>query len=254
MNDLFLQESLGGNSLTCMLATITPASCNVDETLATLRYACQARSIVNRARINENPHDRLIRELRAEVDRLRSLRQDYERNSFANCSLPLEDDREKEMDDLRKRLSETENDLRDAEINWQKRFHETKEKQMQELAEIEKRKEELESNLRIMKFKEEIEVNLSPYKTNFLEQLEAIFTSEETTNEESTTNKLTKIDVKESMNQIYDIMASFQPHLNGESDQLLFARINKLLQALECTLNNSIGDKMKGQKVVTFKL
>jgi hypothetical protein len=87
-----LQESLGGNSLTCMLATITPANTNVDETLATLRYACQARTIVNRARINENPHDRLIRELKSEVQRLKALKQDYERNSSLNLSFaPMND-------------------------------------------------------------------------------------------------------------------------------------------------------------------
>lgn len=238
---------MGGNSLTCMLATITPASCNIDETLATLRYACQARSIVNRARINENPHDRLIRELRAEVDRLRSLRQDYEKNSFANNSLQLEDDREKEMDDLRKRLTETEGELRVAETCWQKRFLESREIQMRELAEAETRKEELESHLRIMKSKDN-DVNLSPYKTNFLEQLENVLT-----NDETATKKLKKIDVKQSMNQIYNIMASFQPHLGGETDQLLFAKINKLLQALETSLNTSICEKAKSQKMVTFK-
>jgi len=44
-----------------MLATISPANIHVDETLATLRYAGQARTIVNRVRVNEDPHDRLIR-------------------------------------------------------------------------------------------------------------------------------------------------------------------------------------------------
>jgi hypothetical protein len=44
-----------------MLATISPANIHLDETLATLRYAGQARTIVNRVRVNEDPHDRLIR-------------------------------------------------------------------------------------------------------------------------------------------------------------------------------------------------
>lgn len=77
-----LRESLGGNSRTCMLATITPASCHLEETLSTLRYASQARNIVNRVRINEDPNDRLIRELRAEVEALRALRQEYHRQSL----------------------------------------------------------------------------------------------------------------------------------------------------------------------------
>ncbi|XP_071440096.1 kinesin-like protein KIF14 [Hetaerina americana] len=73
-----LRESLGGNSRTAMLATVSPASVHVEETLSTLRYATQAASIVNRVRVNEGHHDRLIRELRAEIERLRALRLDCE--------------------------------------------------------------------------------------------------------------------------------------------------------------------------------
>lgn len=55
------QESLGGNSSTTMLATVSPCSSHLEETLATLRYACQARTIVNRVRVNEDPSHRRIR-------------------------------------------------------------------------------------------------------------------------------------------------------------------------------------------------
>ena len=56
-----LKESLGGNSKTAMLATISPANICMEETMSTLRYAHQARTIVNKARINEDPKARLIR-------------------------------------------------------------------------------------------------------------------------------------------------------------------------------------------------
>lgn len=56
-----LQESLGGNSSTTMLATVSPCSTHLEETLATLRYACQARTIVNRVHVNEDPSHRRIR-------------------------------------------------------------------------------------------------------------------------------------------------------------------------------------------------
>ena len=46
-----------------MLATISPSSVHVDETLSTLRYARQARTIVNSARVNEDTTARLIRGL-----------------------------------------------------------------------------------------------------------------------------------------------------------------------------------------------
>ncbi|KAF6210469.1 hypothetical protein GE061_013575 [Apolygus lucorum] len=56
-----------------MLATVSPSGAHIDETLSTLRYASQARSIINTVRVNEAPQDKLIRELRAEIQRLREL-------------------------------------------------------------------------------------------------------------------------------------------------------------------------------------
>ena len=47
-----LQNSLGGNSKTVMLATISPADFNYDESLSTLRYAYRAKSIKNKPKIN----------------------------------------------------------------------------------------------------------------------------------------------------------------------------------------------------------
>ncbi|KAJ8039522.1 Kinesin-like protein KIF14 [Holothuria leucospilota] len=66
-----LKESLGGNSKTAMIATIGPASTNIEETMSTLRYAKQAESIINIPKVNEDPNARLVRELRAEIERLR---------------------------------------------------------------------------------------------------------------------------------------------------------------------------------------
>lgn len=56
-----LKESLGGNSKTAMIATISPAASNIEETLSTLRYANQARLIVNIAKVNEDMNAKLIR-------------------------------------------------------------------------------------------------------------------------------------------------------------------------------------------------
>lgn len=66
-----LQDCLGGNSRTAMVATVSPAADNYDETLSTLRYADRAKSIVNHAVVNEDPNARIIRELREEVEKLR---------------------------------------------------------------------------------------------------------------------------------------------------------------------------------------
>lgn len=66
-----LQDSLGGNSKTIMVANIGPASYNYDETLTTLRYANRAKNIKNKPRINEDPKDALLRQYQEEIGRLK---------------------------------------------------------------------------------------------------------------------------------------------------------------------------------------
>jgi hypothetical protein len=66
-----LQNALGGNSKTSMIAALSPAGINFEETLSTLVYANQVKSIKNTAKINENPQDKLIRELKEENERLK---------------------------------------------------------------------------------------------------------------------------------------------------------------------------------------
>lgn len=66
-----LKDSLGGNSMTAMIAAISPADINYDETLSTLRYADSAKRIKNHAVINEDANARMIRELKEELALLR---------------------------------------------------------------------------------------------------------------------------------------------------------------------------------------
>ncbi|KAK8778191.1 hypothetical protein V5799_020468, partial [Amblyomma americanum] len=68
-----LRENLGGNSKTAMIAAISPADINYEETLSTLRYADRAKQIVCKAVINEDANARLIRELKDEIARLKNL-------------------------------------------------------------------------------------------------------------------------------------------------------------------------------------
>lgn len=67
-----LQDSLGGNTKTVMVANIGPADYNYDETASTLRYAYRAKSIKNKPRINEDPKDAMIREYQEEILRLKA--------------------------------------------------------------------------------------------------------------------------------------------------------------------------------------
>lgn len=68
-----LKDSLGGNSKTIMIATISPADINHNETLSTLRYANRAKNIINKPTVNEDANVKLIRDLREEIERLKAI-------------------------------------------------------------------------------------------------------------------------------------------------------------------------------------
>ena len=68
-----LQDSLGGNTKTVMIAAISPADDNYQETLSTLMYATRAKSIKNKPRVNEDPKDALLKQYEDEIQRLKAL-------------------------------------------------------------------------------------------------------------------------------------------------------------------------------------
>ena len=68
-----LQDSLGGNTKTLMVACLSPADNNYDETLSTLRYANRAKNISNRPHINEDPKDTMLREYQDEIRKLKEM-------------------------------------------------------------------------------------------------------------------------------------------------------------------------------------
>ncbi|KYQ57477.1 Kinesin-like protein KIF3B [Trachymyrmex zeteki] len=114
-----LQDSLGGNSKTIMVANIGPASYNYDETLTTLRYASRAKNIKNKPRINEDPKDALLRQYQEEIGRLKeklALKGGVQRKKRKSKRKKEDEtiDSESEMDDSRgedNKLSETDKKL-----------------------------------------------------------------------------------------------------------------------------------------------
>uniref|UniRef100_A0A8C9R8T2 Kinesin-like protein n=1 Tax=Scleropages formosus TaxID=113540 RepID=A0A8C9R8T2_SCLFO len=105
-----LKDSLGGNSRTIMIATISPSCSSYNETLSTLRYAAHARNIVNKPRVNEDANVKLIRELREEIDRLKSMLLSFE---MRNSSPSLSDDRDGSFSDI-----VLQNELKVSVRNW----------------------------------------------------------------------------------------------------------------------------------------
>ncbi|XP_040200564.1 kinesin-like protein KIF3A isoform X1 [Rana temporaria] len=89
-----LQDSLGGNSKTMMCANIGPADYNYDETISTLRYANRAKNIKNKARINEDPKDALLRQFQKEIEELKKKLDQGEEISGSEDSGSEEDDDE----------------------------------------------------------------------------------------------------------------------------------------------------------------
>uniref|UniRef100_A0A8D1TQD5 Kinesin-like protein n=1 Tax=Sus scrofa TaxID=9823 RepID=A0A8D1TQD5_PIG len=81
-----LQDSLGGNSKTMMCANIGPADYNYDETISTLRYANRAKNIKNKARINEDPKDALLRQFQKEIEELKKKLEEGEEISGSDIS------------------------------------------------------------------------------------------------------------------------------------------------------------------------
>lgn len=125
-----LKDSLGGNAKTTMIANVSPASTSFGESLSTLRYAQRARTIVNRAVINEDPNARIIRELKAEIERLKQFQgegnQEISGKALVEVSL------------LREKLKETQRLLAESTRNWQEKLALTEKRKLEEAEKLKK--------------------------------------------------------------------------------------------------------------------
>ncbi|EDO29392.1 predicted protein, partial [Nematostella vectensis] len=124
-----LKDSLGGNSKTTMIANVSPANTHFGETLSTLRYAQRARTIVNRAIINEDPNAKIIRELRAEIERL---------NSLGGHTVEESNKALEEVASLRNKLQETQRMLIESTRNWQEKLALSEKRKLEEAENLKK--------------------------------------------------------------------------------------------------------------------
>ena len=74
-----LQDSLGGNSRTTVIACVSPAESNYDESLNSIKYASRARNIKNKAVVNRDPNSLLIDSLRQQITQCKSEISEYQR-------------------------------------------------------------------------------------------------------------------------------------------------------------------------------
>ncbi|NXO37640.1 KIF14 protein, partial [Locustella ochotensis] len=128
-----LKESLGGNSQTTMIATVSPAASSTEETLSTLRYAKQACSIINTAKVNEDVNVKLIRELKAEIEKLKAAQKSS-----------LTTDREKyrrylqEITSLRVELHQQERNMAEMQRAWKGKLEEAEKRKLEDIKELQK--------------------------------------------------------------------------------------------------------------------
>ncbi|XP_066052983.1 kinesin-like protein KIF3A isoform X2 [Chamaea fasciata] len=150
-----LQDSLGGNSKTMMCANIGPADYNYDETISTLRYANRAKNIKNKARINEDPKDAMLRQFQKEIEELKKKLEEGEEISGSETSDSEEEDEDGEIGEEKrkkrrgkKKVSPDKMVEMQAKIEEERKALETKldmeeEERNKARAELEKREKDL---------------------------------------------------------------------------------------------------------------
>lgn len=127
-----LKDNLGGNSRTVMVATVSPAADNFEETLSTLRYADRAKRIVNHAVVNEDPNAKIIRELREEVETLRTQLQSL-RQMTRDGPASLQ-----EEESLNEKLHESEKLITNLSETWENKLKKTERVQQERQQALEK--------------------------------------------------------------------------------------------------------------------
>ncbi|XP_043985739.1 kinesin-like protein KIF14 [Gambusia affinis] len=128
-----LKESLGGNSKTAMIATVSPAGTNVEESLSTLRYAQQARTIINVAKVNEDTSAKLIRELKAEVEKLRAAQMNSQGTEPERVRMF-----QQEISTLKSKLCQQEREMVEANRAWREKLEQAEKRKREETKELQK--------------------------------------------------------------------------------------------------------------------
>ncbi|CDS41105.1 kinesin family 7 [Echinococcus multilocularis] len=154
-----LQDSLGGNTKTLMIACLSPADNNYDETLSTLRYANRAKNIKNKPVINEDPKDALLRQYQEEIARLKAMLEGkMSPNQFSGKSVKVEVTRPSTLD-----LEEFSKEKRKIEEDYERQLRDKEALYVAEAANTAKLREE------VAKLKELYDTNLrrleEKYKT-----------------------------------------------------------------------------------------
>lgn len=155
-----LQDSLGGNTKTVMIAACSPADYNQDETISTLRYADRAKKIKNKPIVNEDPKDAMLREYQEEIKKLKAMLENPQamKNLMASpMASPNKAQKKKNSDTSNNEQSRKLSDSGDKHFSGEKKIYieeferkkeeiEKEKEDLKQLAESEKEKAELVKN------------------------------------------------------------------------------------------------------------
>uniref|UniRef100_A0A4W3I710 Kinesin-like protein n=1 Tax=Callorhinchus milii TaxID=7868 RepID=A0A4W3I710_CALMI len=128
-----LKDSIGGNSKTAMIATVSPSASNVEETLSTLRYAKRARQIINIAKVNEDSNAKLIRDLKAEIENLRAAQMSSQGIQSEKYKVS-----QKEIGALKLKLSQQEREMAEVQRRWREKLDQAEKRKLEEARELQK--------------------------------------------------------------------------------------------------------------------
>ncbi|KAK6752587.1 hypothetical protein RB195_003792 [Necator americanus] len=197
-----LQDSLGGNTKTIMIACVSPSDNNYDETLSTLRYANRAKNIKNKPKINEDPKDALLREYQEEIERLKAMLSP-DANHTAVASFDVEAERAKLREEFEETMSELRSEYHKEQLSKAELAH--------ELQVLKEQYEKANSDLDTME-------GLDPQEAaRKLQQLQKQFVGGEQANNEQLKQKRTK-KLKEAESKMQRLAAALNVH---QDDPLL---------------------------------
>ncbi|GBG29566.1 Kinesin-like protein [Hondaea fermentalgiana] len=220
-----LQQALGGNARTVMVAAISPADNNYGETLSTLQYASRASKIQNKTVRNEDVSQRMIRELREEVERLRAQMAELERNRVADPSSLLA------AGDLSPRAADAEDEQMREMREKIAMLEETKKRQWDEVQKLSAAfEEERDKTLKNENVVRDIMQNVKDEKVALMKRLRELDTEKAGL---SKALKQTKAEYNETKSALEKDMAEYQATMATPEAERDEARIQELFAAIE---------------------
>jgi hypothetical protein len=233
-----LKESLGGNSKTFMIATLSPSAINYNETLNTLRYAYNAKKIVNIVKVNEDPNDKLVRVLKGEIEQLRS---------------KITEGTADDIKQMKEELSLREKIMREKDKTWEQKLQEAKRLNSELQDQLKK-----EMDVKQVEFSRKID-SLREEKESLIREMESLKNGindkeieKEIAKKQAEFERTRILDTATNLQEYYDkklatLKTSYEEQLTNEKKSLLesFSKESEDLKAQITKLKEEVDESYK---------